>query len=213
MNQSLLSLALITLLGGPLALSGQERSGLHLVVGPGPGAGGWDIEVDGSAEQAGHAAFTTNFELGAAVSPRVAVYYVQQTAWFNSTVTIVPGPTGGPTTPQRVGRILTHGLSGIGITYYLGNAPRSGFLTAGAGLAWWSQVFEESTDCLKVPLFLPCVDEAGIGITLGSGYQVTSRLAGRVTALLGLPGPRDGTRLGVRSVSAALSVGVEVRVF
>jgi len=185
---------------------------VHLTVGAGAGAGSWGIAIDGRSEPSDALSFTTDFEIGASVSKRLAIYYLQKTAWFNSEVTILPGEFGGPLTPQQVGRILTFGLSGVGATYRLSPGLGSVFLTGGIGLAWWSQVFEESTDCVKFPIAFPCADVSGVGVTAGAGYELSRRFALEMGAVWGDPSS-DGTRFNVVSNSAAVTFGLQLTLF
>lgn len=193
---------------GASSAASAQRHGLHLALGAGGGVGAWDISVEGRRENSGAGSVLTDFEVGLSVSPQLDVYYFQRTAWFNSDVTILPGPFGGPETPQQVGRALTQGVSGVGATYYLTPRTPALYLSAGVGLAWWSQVFEESEDCFKFPLVFPCVDVSGVGLSVGAGYDMTRRLA------LGLVGTwahpsGGGSRFNV--VANATSVGLLLR--
>lgn len=164
-----------------------QRDGFHLKLGAGAGLGSWDISEGGLSESSGSASFATGFQIGLNASEQVAVYYVQRTAWFNSNVTILPGPFGGPLTPQEASRVLTQGTSGLGLTYFLRPQAPSFFLTAGIGLAWWSQVFEESTSCIKLPIAVPCSSVTGIGVTASGGYELTRLLSAEAFVMWGDP--------------------------
>lgn len=202
----------VLLASTPIPASGFQRSGFHLAIGAGGALGSWDIVVNGRGERSASSSIATNFEIGASVSPRLALYYLQRTAWFTSDVTIFPGEFGGPLTAQTVGRVLTQGLSGVGATVFLSPRSPSLYLTGGVGLAWWSQVFEESTDCIKMPIIVPCDEITGPGVMVGLGYEPAKRVAGEAALIWGYPSTR-GTRFDVVSSSVAASLGLKINLF
>lgn len=208
MNRVALSLG-IGLVWATSAASGQ-RDGLHLAVGAGSTLGSWDIRVNGVDEKSAAVAVTTDFAIGWWLSSRVAVYYLNRAAWFNSPVTVQP-PGGMPA--RQVGRVLTHGLSGVGIRATPGARPTRFFLTGGLGLAWWSQVFEESTSCLKLPVLVPCVDASGVGVTAGVGYQLGRRVTAELAGGWSNPSSPVTDRFEVTSASTTLTLLLQFRLF
>jgi hypothetical protein len=78
------------------------------------------------------------------------------------------------------------------------------------GLAWWSQVFEESVDCVKVPIAVPCIDVSGLGLTAGAGYELGNRVWAELVAMWGDPSV-SGDRFEVVSPSATVSLFMQFR--
>ena len=194
-----------------------QREGFVLGIGLGAGLGSWNIEErGGDGESSSNFSFATDFALGFSATPKIAIYYSQRTSWFSSEFTITAGEFGGPLTPQRVDRTLTQGFTGVGVTYFVRPRAPSLFLSGGFGVAWWAQVFEESTDCIKFPLIFPCLDVAGVGVSASAGYELHRRFIVEANVIWGDPvsyALNSGGRFEVMSGSAVGSFVARVRLF
>ncbi len=149
---------LIILFAKPLLLNGGERQGL--IFGPSLGYGFasypermqyWSSAE--SSENFTNGGISTTWKMGYAPNNRLMIYYAAPTINFLKEV-------------DSDKKIITIGLRGLGISYYLNEFHPSFYFDIGVGLAGWSFLFELQEDLDSY---------SGIGGTLGVGYEFTHR--------------------------------------
>ncbi len=189
------TLATSLVAGLTICVSGESADAQRrgFVIGLGLGAGPVSQQIrtvtDVADEDAAAWGMATDFLVGAATSDRWTIYYTQKATWFRSFI-----PTrdalGNPVT---LNRLVTSGFTGLGVSY--APEPNGRFsVSAGTGVAWWAQVFEESTECLKLPLILPCFGAMGGGLFAAGGYEIVRNVLLQLQYVWGTP-VSDGTFL------------------
>lgn len=126
-----------------------ERKGFIL----GIGGGGGSLSNKGTLSGGGFSAsgtvtefaILTDFKIGYAPSNTLEIYYISKTAWWSD---------------STVDATLLLGLSGVGVSKYLGTSGTGLFVSGGVGVTQLAAPFEQNVD-----------SSTGFGFFGGAGYE------------------------------------------
>lgn len=151
---------------------GKPRRGFVLNLGAGPAATRYNHSSFGvSGPSTTNLAVGTDFKIGHAFSDQLLVYYSNDASFF------APEGTGVD--------LVGSGMSGLGATYFIETRSPSPFVHGSFGIAAWNELAANGVT----------EAEAGLGISIGGGYEFARHWLLDVDIVYGRPGGRSITTL------------------
>lgn len=127
------------------------------------------MNVETTSDRENRLPLVTSFVIGAGINNKFMLYYYNKVSWFS-----IENVLGDDV-------VISSGVGGLGITYYLEPKAPSVFIVGGAGASSWSAPFESDTDYWWGP-----------GFMLGAGYEFSPHWSIEADVALGWPSYEEG---------------------